>query len=137
MALELIGGDIAEEFHGVAAFNQGLTLCRQALQLDGFHLGAILFALPPTLALLVVVQRAFDPVGGAVEEVDGGPEDLAEVGLKAGVAQSRDKGVEDICDGTGDSVAFGQRARVWLIVKRTVAVELEFGQGMIGLGGAV
>lgn len=34
VALELLGGDIAEEFHAVASLDEGLPLCRQALELD-------------------------------------------------------------------------------------------------------
>ena len=52
------------------------------------------------VAPLVVVERAFDAGGGAVEEVDLAPEHFFEVGFHAGVAQARDEGIEDIADRT-------------------------------------
>ena len=45
----MLGGLVAHQFEGVAAFDQGLALGEEALQFDGFDLAAILFALciPP------------------------------------------------------------------------------------------
>ncbi len=43
-----------------------------------------------------------------MEEIDGRPEEIDEVGFEAGVFQGRDQGVEDVGDGPGDAVAFGQ-----------------------------
>ena len=71
---------------------------------------------------------------GAVEEIDGRPEQVLEVGFEAGVAQGGDKGVEDVGDGARDGAGFGQRPRVRLVLKRPVAVELEFGEDVIGRG---
>ena len=51
------------------------------------------------LRLLVVVELAFDPVGGAVEEIDRRPEQVLEVGFEARVGQRRDERVEDVGDG--------------------------------------
>src|SRR5258707_749487 len=45
VALVVFGGLVAHELEGIAAFDQGLALGRQAFQFDGFHLGAILFKL--------------------------------------------------------------------------------------------
>jgi hypothetical protein len=59
------------------------------------------------LRLLVVVELALDPVGGAVEEVDGRPEQVVEVGFEAGVGQGGDQGVEDVGDGAGDGLPSG------------------------------
>ena len=59
------------------------------------------------LRLLVVVEFALDPVDGAVEEIDGRPEQVFEVGFEAGVAQGDDEGVEDVGDGAGDDLRFG------------------------------
>jgi hypothetical protein len=56
------------------------------------------------------------------------------VGFEAGVAQSRDQGVEDVGDSTRDSVAFGKRSRVRLVVEGTIAVELKLAQDVIGRG---
>ena len=52
--------------------------------------------LAPLLRLLVAVELAFDPVDGAVEQVDGGPEQVLEVGLEARVGERGDQGVEDV-----------------------------------------
>ena len=56
------------------------------------------------LRLLVVVELAFDAFGGAVEEIDGRPEQVLEVGFEARVAERRDERVEDVGDGAGDGV---------------------------------
>ncbi|MEG3805341.1 hypothetical protein DBT46_005800, partial [Aerococcus mictus] len=55
-----------------------------------------------------------------------------EVGFKAGIAERRDEGVEDICDSGGDGIALGQRPRIGFVLKWAPAVELEFGENMIG-----
>ena len=86
------------------------------------------------LRLLVVVEFALDPVGGAVDEIDSRPEQIFEVGFEASVAQGDDEGVEDVEDGAGDCLGFGQRSRVGLVLERAIAVELEFGEDVIGRG---
>ncbi len=106
----------------------------EALQFDRADFRAVLFLLAALLRLLVVVEFALDPVGGAVEEVDRRPEQVLEVGFEAGVAQRRDQGVEDVGDGAGDGLGFGQRSRVGLVLERAIAVELEFGEDVIGRG---
>ena len=118
MALKVFGGLVAHQLEGVAAFDQGLALGGQALQLDGFHLAAVLFALAAALRLLVVVEFALDPVGGAVEDVDRRPEEIVEVGFEAGVVQGGDQGVEDVGDGAGDMVALRQRSGIGLVRRR-------------------
>ena len=70
MALELIGGLVAEEFHAVAAFNQRHALGDEAFEFDGADLRAVLLLLAAPLRLFVVVEFPSDPVGGAVEEID-------------------------------------------------------------------
>ena len=134
MALELFGGLVAEEFHAVPAFDQRLPLGREALQFDRADFGAVLFLLAAPLRLLVVVEFAFDPADGAVEEIDGRPEQIFEVGFEAGVAKGGDEGVEDVGDGAGDGLGFGQRSRVGLVLEGAIAVELEFGEDVIGRG---
>ena len=67
-----------------------------------------------------------------MEEIDGRPEQVFEVGFETGVGQGDDEGVEDVSDGAGDRVAFGERSRVRLVLERAVAVELEFGEYVIG-----
>ena len=103
----MLGGLVADEFQGVAAFDQGHALGGEALQLDRADLGAILLALAALLRLLVVVEFALDPLGGAVEEIDGRPQQILEVGFEAGVAQGRDQGVEDVGDGAATMRASG------------------------------
>ena len=110
VALEVLGGLVAEELHGVAALDQRHALGREALQFDRADLGAVLLPLAAPLRLLVVVELAFDPVVGAVEEIDGRPEQVVEVGFEAGVGQRRDEGVEDVGDGAGDGVALREAA---------------------------
>ena len=57
------------------------------------------------LRLLIVVEFALDPAGGAVEEIDGRPKQVFEVGFEAGVRQGDDEGVEDVGRGAGDGIA--------------------------------
>ena len=87
VALELVGGLVAEELHAVAAFDQRLPLGREAFEFDRADLGAVLFLLAALLRLFVVVEFAFDPLDGAVEEIDRRPEQVLEVGFEAGVAK--------------------------------------------------
>jgi hypothetical protein len=131
---EVLGRLVAEEFHGVAPFDQGHALSREAFEFDGADLGAILFALATPLRLLIVVEFALDPCVGAVEEIDGRPQQVFEVALEAGVAQGRDEGVEDVSDGAGNDTGFGHRSRVVFVLEGTIAVKLEFGEDVIGRG---
>ena len=89
------------------------------------------------LGLLVVVELAFDPCGGTVEQVDGRPQQVFQVRFEAGIAQSGDQGVEDVGDGSGDGGAVGQRPGIGFVLEGAVAVKLEFGEDMGGLGGGV
>ena len=70
---EVFGRLVAEEFHGVAAFDQCDALSREAFQLDRADLGAVLITLTAPLLLLVVVEFAFDALVGTVKEIDGRP----------------------------------------------------------------
>ena len=117
-----------------AALDQRLPFGGEAFEFDRADLRAVLFPLAALLRLLVVVELALDPVGGAVEEVDGRPEQVFEVGFEAGVAQGGDQGVEDVGDGAGDGLGFGQRSRVGFVLEGAVAVELEFGEDVVGRG---
>lgn len=112
----------------IALVESGLD-CRRddrALQFDRSHLRTVLLTLKPTLRLLVVVKLALNPVGGAVEEVDLTPEQVFKVGLEAGVLEYEGQGIEDVRQAAGDVLAFGERPRVGLVLKGTIAVELEF-----------
>ena len=106
----------------------------QAFELDGLDLGAILFALQVFLRLLIVVELALDPVDGAVEHVDGRPEEIFEVVIEAGVGHRGNQGVEDVGNGTCDDAIFGQRPGICLVLGGTVAIELKLLQDVVCRG---
>ena len=110
------------------------ALGQELLQLHRADLRAVLVTLAAFLRLFVVVELAFDPLGGAVEQLDGGPEQVVEVGLEAGVAQGGDQGVEDVGQCALDPALIGKRPGVGLVLEGTVAVELEFGEKRGGRG---
>ncbi len=124
---------IAHHVHAVPTFDQGQAFGRQALEFDGFHLGAVLLALKAALRLLVLIERPLDPGRGAVEEVDLAPEHLFEVGFHTGVFQGRNEGIEDVGDGDREALSIGHRAWIGL-VKGAVAIELQLVERMGGLG---
>jgi len=76
--------------HAVAALDHHLTFGGEAFEFDRADLRAVLFLLAMLLRLLVVVEFSFDPACGAVEEVDGRPEQVVEVGFEARVTERRD-----------------------------------------------
>ena len=132
MALEVFCGLIAHQLEGIAALDHSLPFGGEAFEFYRLHLRAILFALAAALRLLIVVEFAFDPVGGAMEEVDGRPKEAIEVGFEAGVLEGGDQGIEDVGDGPGDRIAFGKRPRIGFVLKGTKTVELEFSQDVVG-----
>ena len=134
MALEAVGGVVAEAFHAVAAFDQGLALRQEALQLDRADFRAVLFGLAALLGVLVAVEFALEAVGGAMEQVDGRPQQVFEVGFEAGVAKGGDQGVKNVGDGAADGVGFGQGPQVRLVAGWTIAVEFKFGEDAVGRG---
>ncbi len=109
-----------------------MPLGEQAFELDRADLRAVLLLLAALLGVLIVVERALHAVDGAVEEVDGRPQQVVEVGFEARVTQRRDQRVEDVGDGAADGIGLGQRPRVGLVLEGTVAVELELGEDVIG-----
>src|SRR4029077_12594302 len=104
----------------------------EAFKLYRADLRAVLLLLALTLLLLVIVELAFDPSDRAVEEIDGRPEQIFEVVFEASVCERTDNRIEDVCDGAGNRVGLWQRSRIRRIRDGTVAVELEFGEDMIG-----
>ena len=130
----MVGGLVTHQFEGVTAFQQGLTLRDQAFEFDGFDLTAVLLTLPPALRLLIVVKFALDPIGGPVEDIDRRPEQVVEIGFEAGVLQRRNQGVENIGNGTGNAVPFGQRPWVGFVLEGAIAVKLKFLEQMVGWG---
>jgi hypothetical protein len=133
MRVKLLGGTVAEQVHAVASLNEAPAFGRQALEFARLHLGAILLTVEATLRLLIVVERPFDPGRGAVEEVDLAPEDFFEVGFHAGVTEGGYEGIEDIDDGDGKALPVRHRARIGLVLKGAVAVELQLVERMGGL----
>ena len=125
---------VAKELHAVAALDQRLPFGDEALELDRADFGAVLFLLAAPLRLLIVVELALDAGDGAVEEVDGRPEQLFEVGLEARVAQCGDERVEDVGDGAGDRLRLRQRPRIGFVAERPVAIELELVEDSVGRG---
>ena len=134
VAGEVVGCLVAEVFHAVAPLDQRHALGSETLQFDRADFGAILVALAALLRLFVVVEFAFDALVGAVEEIDGRPQEVLEVRFEAGFAQARDEGVEDVGDGGSDDTGFGQRSRVGFVLEGAIAVKLEFGEDVIGRG---
>ena len=132
MNLEAFDGLVAEELQAVAALDQRDAFRREALEFDGSNFGTVLLALTLPLRLFVVVEFAFDAVGGSVEQVDGRPEQIVEVRFEPRVAQGRDQGVEDIDDGAGDDPAVGKRPWIGLVVEGTVTEELQFAKDVVG-----
>ncbi|MEY9796384.1 hypothetical protein ABH984_004399 [Bradyrhizobium ottawaense] len=134
VAFELVGGLVAHQLEGVASLDQCLTFRRQALQFDGFHLAAVLFALGALLGQFIAVELSFDPVAGAVEDVHRRPEQVLEVGLKTGIGQLHHEGIEDVDDAAGEDSRFREPPGIGLIVEGTVAKELEFLEHLVGWG---
>ncbi len=95
LRLEQVGGIVAHELEGVAAFQQRDALGDEALELDTLDLRAVLLALAGALRFLVAVELALDALAGAMEEIGDRPEQVFEIGLQAGVAENFGEGVED------------------------------------------
>jgi hypothetical protein len=66
----------------------------EALQLDRFHLGAVLLGLAAALRLLTDVELVFDAVGLAVEQVDERPPQIGEIVLEARTGQHGAEGLD-------------------------------------------
>ena len=97
----------------------------QPLELDRADFGAVLLVLAAPLRVLVVVEIALRAVGGAVEEIDGAPEEVFEVGLEARVGERRDERIEDVDEGRPHGRLVRQGARIGFVLARPVAVELQ------------
>ena len=67
-----------------------------------------------------------------MEQVDGRPQQVGEVGFETGVLECRDQRVEHVGHGPSDELALGQRSRVGLVLEGTVTVDLELGEDVIG-----
>jgi hypothetical protein len=131
VAFELLGGLVAEEFHRVPALDQRPALRGQALQFDRANFGAVLLLLAAKLRLFVVVELALDPADGAMEEIDRRPNQIFEVGFETSIGERRDERVENVGDRAGSDVGVGQGPWIRLVLKRAVAIELEFSENAI------
>jgi hypothetical protein len=130
--LELLDGLVAKELHAVAAFDECHAFGGEPFELDGFHFGAVLLDLAFALLLLVAIEFALDATHGKVEEIDGRPEQAFEIGLNPRVRERCDKGIEDIRDGAGDAITFGQWPHVGFVCAGMITVQLKLGQNMVG-----
>ncbi len=131
MALILFCSLVAHQLERISSLNETLPLGGKTFQLYGFYLGAILFALTAALRLLIVVQRALDPGGRPVEQIDSRPEEIIEIGFKPRVGQRDDQGIENIRDRAGGCVTFGKWPWIRLILEWPVSIELEFGEDVV------
>jgi hypothetical protein len=107
VAFELFGGEIAEEFHAVAAFYERQALGDQALKLDRADFRAVLLFLAALLSDLIAVELALHPIGGAVKQVDGRPQQIGKVRFETSFLECRDQRVEDVSHGPSDELALG------------------------------
>ena len=90
-----VGGLVAHDFEHVAALDIGDAFGGEPFQLDRLHLGTVLLVLARTLRLLVAVEAAGDALGGTVEDVCEGPEQVVEIGFEPGVAEHAGEGLDD------------------------------------------
>src|SRR5260370_335575 len=127
-------GRVGEELRGMGGLDQRQALGDETLQFDRSDLRAVLLLLAPVLRALVVVELTLDPVGRAMEQIDGRPQQLLEIGLETSITERRDERIEDVDDGAGDSSGCRQRSGVGIVLERTVAINLELGEDVIGRG---
>jgi hypothetical protein len=125
MGLERLGRVVAKELHDVAPLGHSRPFGDQALELDRADFRAGLFLLAPALLVLVAVEFALDPIGGALEEIDRRPQQLVEFGLEPGVVQGRDEGVEEVGERALDPMFLGQGTGVLLVPMGAIAEELQ------------
>ena len=71
------------------------------------------------------VELAASLRGGAVEEIDGAPEELIDVGFEARVGECGDERIEDVGERRLQGVRFGQWSGVGLVREGTIAAELQ------------
>ena len=134
MALELLGGLVAEELHGIAAFDEGKPVGEQAFEFDRTDFRAVLLLLAALLGVFVAVEMALHALDGAVEQAYHRPQQFGEIWLQAGVLEGGDQGIENIRRGAADSGGFGQGPRIGLVPTGPITVQREFGEDLVGGG---
>ena len=141
MGRVVLGGGVAQVLEGVPALRERQPQGNQALQLDAFHLGAVLLGLAPALLLLVVVELAADAVRLAVEHVHVAPEEVRQVVLEPRPGQEVRDGVHGADDGGVGVLGLGQGARVAVVLEGPVGVQHQLvkrvgrGAGAVGVVG--
>ena len=128
---------VAHEFEGVAALDQREALVDQAFELDRLDLGTVLLGLAAALRLLIGVERAFDAVDLAMEQVDERPQEIAEIVLEPGAGQHRAQGLDCCVQLAADGVGFGQRPGIGFVLAGAMAVECESFEQMRGRRGGM
>ena len=131
--LEQLGGVVAEELEGVAAFDEAEALVDQAFELDRLDLGAVLLGLAAALRLLVGVELALDAVDLAVEQVDERPQQVGEIVLEPRAGQHGARTPRPWRRaGPATASGSGKRPRIGLVLAGAVAVERELVEQMRG-----
>jgi len=82
LAFVVRGGLVAQEFHGVAAFDQCLTFGGVAFEFDRTDFGTVLMVLAAPLRQFVVVELALDAIDRTMKQVGDGPEQIVEIGFE-------------------------------------------------------
>src|SRR6516164_4698945 len=93
----------------------------QAFELNRADFRAVLLLLAALLGDLIGVELALHAIGRAMEQVDGRPQQVGEVGFETGVLKCRDQRIEDVGDSAFDKLGFGQWSRVGFALEGTVA----------------
>ena len=130
----MLGGEIADVLESFAALEKGLAIKDEAFEFDRTHFRAVLFVLAFLLPVFVVFEVTLQASGLFVEEIGHVPENVVQFGLKARVAQSAAKDVEEVRDCAGKKVRFGKWAGIWLRARGLVAVEFEVFDDASGCG---
>jgi hypothetical protein len=134
VALELVGGLVAEELHAVAAFDQRLpSAVRRSSSTERISEPSCSFWLRCCACSLSSSSRSIRSVARwkrlTVDQSRSSRSGSRRVSLSATTRASKMSATAPATD-----VGFGQRPRVGLVLEGAVAVELEFGEDVIGRG---
>ena len=106
MACKVVGRLVAEVFHGVASLDQCHALGRWRSS-STERISEPSWSRWPRLCACSLSSSSRSMRVGAMEEIDGRPQEILEVGFEAGFAQARDERVEDVGDGGSDDAGLG------------------------------